>query len=140
MFMVTRFAMPVNEVESTKKTFELGTIVALFVIPFTIKGFGTFILNPVAEEILFRGVLYGYLRKKVNYVIAIFIQTIITSVLHVYYDNNTFSVSFYFIGLGNLMFGSIILAYLYETTRSLYSSMICHGMYNFLVYMYPVFF
>lgn len=83
-------------------------------------------LVPIAEEILFRGFLQNWLRKKIGVIWAIFCTSIVFASLH-------FSPSQ---GMGNweLLFSlfvlSCFLGYLYERQRSLYAPIGLHATFN----------
>lgn len=98
----------------------------LILLPLSISGFATVILTPVSEEIMIRGFMYGYFRKKIGMVFGLFLQSLIFSLLHFNYAGNASIVVIHAFIIG------LILGFLYEKTGSLYPSMICHGMINYL--------
>lgn len=100
--------------------------VNLILLPFSISGFATTVLTPVSEEIMIRGFIYGYLRKKQGVFFGLFLQAVLFSLLHYNVYGNALNavVQTFIIGL--------ILGLLYEKTESLYPSMICHGVINYL--------
>ena len=55
---------------------------AILFVPFSLTGFTKFILAPFGEEILFRGVVYGYLRERVGILLGIFVQALISTMFH----------------------------------------------------------
>ena len=109
---------------------------ALLLTPLTLTGFTKFILAPLGEEILFRGVVYGYFRGKIGIVLGIFTQAIISTIMHFFYikeaflSNHFLSIVIYFVSI------HIILALLYEKANSLYPSIICHSTFNYLLFIY----
>ncbi|MFN2987262.1 lysostaphin resistance A-like protein, partial [Escherichia coli] len=40
------------------------------------------ILIPIYEEIVFRGIIFGYLRKNFNIIVAILVQALIFGIMH----------------------------------------------------------
>lgn len=85
------------------------------------------VLTPIVEETLNRGLIYGYLRKKFGVLLGLLIQSIIFTFLHVdliISDPIPQIIQKFVLGL--------ILGALYELSGSLYPSMICHGVLNFL--------
>lgn len=79
----------------------------------------TGIVAPVAEEVAFRGVLYGWLRQRFGARIGIVVSALLFSVAH---------------GIPPLIpalaVQGVILALLYERSGSLWPSIITHGTYN----------
>jgi membrane protease YdiL (CAAX protease family) len=77
------------------------------------------VMAPFFEEILFRGFLYGSLKTKIGAPLAMLISAAIFASVH--FDKG-----------GALMLFAIgfVLAFTYERTRSLYASMIAHGLWN----------
>jgi membrane protease YdiL (CAAX protease family) len=80
---------------------------------------GSTLLTPVAEEMLFRGVLYQSLRKHTGAVCATFGSAALFTVVHWW---PAMVPEFLFLG--------IVLAVAFERTRSLYPSMVMHAAYN----------
>jgi membrane protease YdiL (CAAX protease family) len=96
----------------------------LILLPISYGGLVHIILTPVGEEILIRGFIYGYLRKKLGVILGLLLQALLFSLMHFYgYDLNS-TVQLFVIGL--------ILGLLYEKTGSIYPAMICHGMLNYI--------
>jgi membrane protease YdiL (CAAX protease family) len=88
--------------------------VAIAVFFFTIG-----VMAPFFEEILFRGFLYGSLKTKIGTPLAMLVSAAIFAGVH--FDKG-----------GALMLFAIgfVLAFTYERSRSLYASMIAHGLWN----------
>ena len=140
MFGVAETLVPsIKKVEFINKEFKTESFFALFLVPFTLKGFARFILNPIGEELLFRGFLYGYLRKKLNIKFAIIFQAIISTAWHLVYIKEAFASPSLFIQVGYIALIFVVMAGIYEATKSLYPCIICHGMYNFLLLVYPIY-
>jgi len=86
-------------------------------------------LAPFYEELFFRGLWYSVLREKIPKLLAIFIISIISSILHPV--QNTFMLFFQF-------FINIIFTVLYEKTNNLYSSISAHFLFNLSsILIYP---
>lgn len=81
------------------------------------------VVAPLAEELLFRGYLYPALREKMSKFAAVGISAILFALLHM---NPVATVPIIVIG--------IVLAMLYETTRSVIPCAVCHAMNNLLVF------
>lgn len=77
------------------------------------------VLAPFAEEIVFRGFLYSVLRKRIGIFPGIVVSALIFAGIH--FDRGG---TFMLLALGP------VLAMAYERTRSLYPSMIAHGLWN----------
>jgi len=86
---------------------------------FIVAVVGSALLTPVAEEVLFRGVLYQALRKHTGAVRATLGSAVLFTVLHWW---PAMVPEFLFLG--------IVLAVVFERTRSLYPSMVMHAAYN----------
>jgi membrane protease YdiL (CAAX protease family) len=86
---------------------------------FIVAVVGSTLLTPVAEEMLFRGVLYQSLRKHTGAVCATFGSAVLFTVVHWW---PAMVPEFLFLG--------IVLAVAFERTRSLYPSMVMHAAYN----------
>lgn len=85
---------------------------------------------PLAEELLFRGLIYGALRQSpLGFVGAMVITAVAWASLHANY-------SLY--GLGAITLIGLYLAWLRERTGSLLTPMVCHGCYNSLIILLMV--
>jgi len=73
------------------------------------------IIAPIAEEIIFRGVLYRALRQRFSLRTSLLLSSALFGIIH--FDIYRFIP---------LMFMGIIMAYLLEKTRSIYSSILFH--------------
>lgn len=80
------------------------------------------LLAPVTEEILFRGLLFGWLRYKFGVIPAVLGSSILFAAWH--FDLNGF-VQYFALGL--------VLATVYSRTRNLWLSMMIHGLWNLWV-------
>lgn len=80
------------------------------------------ILAPVFEEIFFRGLFYSALRRKMGARAAIALDGLVFGALHF---QPLYVVSLVLVGM--------VLAYVYEKTDSLFSSMAAHALYNLCV-------
>lgn len=77
------------------------------------------VIAPIAEEIFFRGFMYGGLRGRIGAVGAMLVSTIFFTALHFSIDQ---FIPIFFLGL--------FLAWLYEKTGSLYPGMLLHATNN----------
>jgi len=105
----------------------------LVLMPISISGFSTIVLVPISEEVMDRGFIYGYLRKKLGVSFGLVLQALLFSLLHVDY---IYGDALYYIF--NRFLTGIVLGVLYETTGSLYPSIICHGLFNYLVIIFSL--
>ncbi|MCB2180811.1 MAG: CPBP family intramembrane metalloprotease [Desulfobulbaceae bacterium] len=88
-------------------------------------GIGRVIITPLMEELVHRGVIYGYLRSRLGWQFGLVLQALIFTLVHPnVYQGNLDIILFYFaFGLG---FGG-----LYQFYRSLYPAVVCHGALNY---------
>lgn len=74
---------------------------------------------PIFEELFFRGIIFGYLRKNYNLTISIVVQALVFSILHM---NLIQSVYTFILG--------IFLALIYVETKTILAPIIVHMTYN----------
>lgn len=85
---------------------------------------------PLAEELLFRGLVFGALRQSpLGFAGATIITSMSWAMLHANYSDY---------GLGAIMLIGLYLAWLRERTGSLLTPIVCHGVYNSLIIMLMV--
>ena len=85
-------------------------------------------MTAVIEEVAFRGVLYGWLRTRIGPAAGIVVSSFIFSLFHLYIVNPGG-----LLGIGatvQIMFGGIVLAFLYEKSGSLWPGIYLHGVNN----------
>jgi len=91
---------------------------------------GAVILAPIAEEIMFRGVLLHVLHKKIsNLHIAIFLQAVLFVLLHNFAYENTVATN---IGIVQALVDASLFGYARHYTKSLYTPMLMHALGNFV--------
>ena len=78
---------------------------------------------PVLEEIAFRGILFGTLRRKFSFAPAAFIGALVFAVAHGYG----------WIGFLSVLWSGVVWAWGYEKTGSLLPGMLAHALNNLLV-------
>lgn len=81
----------------------------------------TVVLAPIAEELLFRGLLYRYLRRKVPIIVAVLISAAVFGILHIVFPP--------------LFVMGIVFALVSEKYDSLYPSMFLHAINNSIVFL-----
>ncbi len=108
-------------------------IIHFIVYPISIDGFIPIILVAVSEEIIMRGFIYGYFRKKLGVFRGIFAQALFFGLIHY----NVFQPYPFLLALDAFFIG-LILGFLYEKTGSLYPSMICHGTLNYISTIFDI--
>lgn len=75
------------------------------------------LFRPLMEEIVFRGLLYGPVRKKTDPVMATLLTTVLFTLAHESYN-------------GHYLFSGLLFAFLYERTESLIPGIVVHGFIN----------
>jgi len=80
------------------------------------------VIAPVTEEIFFRGLVYPYLQKKMGAVKGIIVNGLVFGLAH--FSLWVFIPTF---------LGGIVLGWIYRRTRSLYSAMLAHGVWNLII-------
>ena len=80
------------------------------------------VLGPVVEEVFFRGFMYSAIKKRFGVMVAIFLSASIFSLLHTN-----------IVGFLSIMILGVLLAYLYEMTGSLVSSITVHIIHNSII-------
>ncbi len=83
--------------------------------------FSAVILAPLWEELIFRGLLYGYLKSRMSVFAALLVSSLIFSAYHFNLD-----------ALMPLLMVGIAAGYVYERTRSLYFAIFFHALFNAL--------
>jgi len=100
------------------------SIPAAFFLPM-VYGIGRIVITPFAEELIFRGVLYGYLRNRFGWKIGLVVQAIIFTMVHPQvYQGGFGTLCVYF------LFG-VVFGFLYQYYESLYPSFLCHCALNY---------
>ena len=88
-----------------------------------IRIFGAVILAPVAEELIFRGLILSKLSKKINMHLAIFLQAVLFVLLHNFTYENTLSSN---IGIAQSLIDATLFGYARFYTKSIYTPMAMH--------------
>lgn len=89
------------------------------------SGLGRVIITPVMEELVHRGVIYGYLRGRFGWRVGLVLQALIFTLVHPNVYQGDFAIILFYFAFG-LGFGG-----LYQFYRSLYPAVICHGALNY---------
>lgn len=84
------------------------------------------VLIPICEEILYRGIIFGYLRKNFDITIAILVQDLIFAIMHL---NLVQSIYTFILG--------IVLALVYTDSDSILGNIIVHILFNLLGILIP---
>jgi membrane protease YdiL (CAAX protease family) len=93
----------------------------------TLNGLLNLAVGPFSEEILFRGFLYGYLRPRLGLWLGMVAQALVFALVHAPTSATRF-ILFIVVGL--------ILGSLYEITGSVTSSVVCHSVMNYYMYVF----
>jgi membrane protease YdiL (CAAX protease family) len=88
-----------------------------------IRVFGAVFLAPIAEELIFRGLLLSKLSKKVNIHLAIIIQACFFVLLHNFAYQNTLSSN---IGIIQALIDASLFGYARHYTKSIYTPVTMH--------------
>lgn len=83
------------------------------------------LIGPLLEELVFRGFLYGPIRRRVGSTIAIFLTAVLFMLGHGHFSQSTF------------VFG-LLFAYLYESTQSLVPSVLFHVLLNLRIVQFYI--
>ncbi|WP_020060499.1 CPBP family intramembrane glutamic endopeptidase [Bacillus sp. 123MFChir2] len=78
------------------------------------------VISPVYEEIFYRGFLYRWLRTRLGMIVAIFLSSVIFTIIHIP-TYNAMPVNF---------LSGIVFAWAYERTNSIWAPVIIHGLTN----------
>ncbi|GAB6098810.1 hypothetical protein JCM16358_06890 [Halanaerocella petrolearia] len=89
---------------------------------FLLYSFLITIVAPISEEIFFRGLIYPYCKSKLGINKGMLVNGVIFGLAH--FSGWVFIPTF---------LGGVILAWIYEQTDSLYSSMLAHGVWNLII-------
>ncbi len=113
-----------NNNSSLHEIFKVKDYRYLKILPFNI--IAAIILHPIIEEFIYRGVIYNRLKKISSVRIAIIISAIFFSFTHI--PNYGFNIKIFTITIIG-----IFLAYSYEKTKNIWTSVFIHSIYNFWV-------
>lgn len=98
--------------------------------PSTIRIFGAIVLAPIAEELIFRGLILSKLiNKNFNVHLAVFIQSIIFVLLHNFTYQNSLSSN---IGIAQSLIDASLFGYARLYTKSIYTPIVMHMTGNFI--------
>lgn len=113
MSSVLGIEAPASKIEILIRNRSLSNTILLIVVAF---------IGPVVEEVFFRGFLYSAFRKSWGVLPALFLSSVLFSVVHlqVYSFFPLFLIGW-------------LLAYLFEKTRSLFPAIFLHAVYNLIL-------
>lgn len=94
---------------------------------FILRIIGTSVLSPIGQEVYFRGFVYEYLKGILGKKLALIAQALVFSLFHVDFILSA-SIGLFF---QRFLIG-ILLGLIYEASDSLYPSILCHVILNFL--------
>lgn len=84
-----------------------------------VQGLVAMVIAPIAEEILFRGILYTTIKQRGHRFAALWITGFLFALIH-----------FYPVGFLSLVFLAIVLVALYEWTKNLLAPILLHALFN----------
>lgn len=91
----------------------------------TVRGFTSVLVSPIAEEMLYRGMIYQALRDRWGRTLSMIIVTLLHSVMHL---SSTTSVRSFLVRVIFIFSITVI----YDRYKSLYPAIACHGIMNYL--------
>lgn len=112
------FPSAFHQYEELAKSFDLNTITPL--VMFFIVG----LLGPLAEEMLFRGMIYAKLRRAFSVWPAAVISAVLFGLFHANWVQGVYAALF-----------GIVLAYIYEKTQTVWGSCLLHVAFNSISYL-----
>lgn len=101
-------------------------------VPLALTAISLVILPPLVEEIVFRGFLYGGLRKKLTPVVAAIITSLVFALPHALESSNG---KLLWVAAIDTFTLSLVLCYLREKTGSIYAGMGVHAIKNGLAFI-----
>jgi membrane protease YdiL (CAAX protease family) len=84
-----------------------------------LQGLVALVVAPVAEELLFRGVLYQAVKQRSHPVVALWLSAFLFGLIH-----------FYPVGFVSLLFLAVLLVAIYEKTKNLLAPILLHSLFN----------
>ena len=84
-----------------------------------VQGFVAIILAPVAEEVLFRGVIYTAIKQRGHHQLALWSTAFLFALIH-----------FYPVGFLSLILLAVLLVAVYERTKNLLAAILLHSAFN----------
>ncbi len=103
---------------------------------FFIAFFSVIIAAPLLEEFLFRGILLNWLRNKIPPLIAFSISSLIFAFFHYAPSQGSTNLTL----IPTLFTFSLFLCFVYEKTRSLFSNIFLHSIFNLISALRIIFF
>jgi membrane protease YdiL (CAAX protease family) len=94
---------------------------------FIIRVLGSSILAPIGNEVYFRGFIYGYLRRIIGWKLGLIAQALVFSFFHVDFILAA-SIGLFI----KRLFAGMLLGLTCEFSHSIYPSIVCHFVINFL--------
>jgi len=85
---------------------------------------GVAVVAPVVEEIVFRGMVFGWLRERVPLVVAVLVSAALFSLEHISFLEVTLFLPIFSAG--------VVLAILYHHARSVWPTVLVHGTFNLI--------
>jgi membrane protease YdiL (CAAX protease family) len=107
--------------------FVWGHVLDFFSSWFIFRVLGTSVLSPIGQEVYFRGFVYGYLRGILGKKLGSIAQALVFSFFHLDFIFAA-SIGLFF----QRFFAGILLGLIYEVSDSIYPSIACHVIVNFL--------
>ena len=104
-----------------------GTLIVSSPLKSIIYLFSACILIPIGEEVFFRRLLYVSLRRKMGFIYALFLSSVLFALVH---SGGA---------MGSALFAGLFLGWIYEKHQNLSVNIMVHGLINFLVNLLLVF-
>lgn len=115
-------------VEARHISFRNITSLEILLLPLSMYSFSTIVLSPISEEIIWRGFVYGYLRKKFGGLFGLILQAMMFSFMHYNIYANISSNLFIII---NVLIVGLLAGLIYEKTGSIYPAILFHCTFNY---------
>lgn len=101
-------------------------------LPFTAQGFLQVVLVPVGAELIYRGLIFGYLRRRTPLPAALFLQALVAVGL----ANLPALQAPFSLMMGLLVVRSLAAGLIFEWSGTLYASMVFSGLLGSMVYVF----
>jgi membrane protease YdiL (CAAX protease family) len=130
VFCVLMWLVSPARIGSPVQAEKVSTYFILLLLPASVSGFLRIVWSPMAEEVLFRGLLYGYLRTRIGVPLALIVQGLLFALVHFPVFKAGFSGGI--LSSIQIVILGVFLGFLYERTCTIYPCVICHGAHNYL--------
>ena len=113
-----------NAISDYNQTMDRYSVVEQDLVPFwdnLLNYFNMVFLVPIAEELMFRGLLFGTIKRRMPFWVAVLISSLIFGIGH-----------FQLMQIGYALIAGVVLSMTYYYTDSLFASIMVHGIFNLI--------